>query len=190
MFSRQMVQRSCVCLVAGSFLFAPVAQAQSLSTGAALGVAFPTGDLGAQRLPGPLVHAFVILGSAERIVRLQVGAEAMLIRGKRPSSALGSSADGDFRSLGLLASMLVAPRMEGGRPYLTIGTALQRLSIPGRRNPYPISLGARAGLGLETLWRERKFRWEVAPHIVLSDFGSGEDWSMGTYVPVTLGIQF
>lgn len=189
-FPRQMLYRSCVCLVAGSFLIAPVAPAQQLSTGIALGVAIPTGDLGAERLPGPLVHAFVILGSARRIVRLQVGAEGILIRGKRASSPMSSSAEGDLRSLGLLASVLMAPRMELVRPYLTIGTALQRLSIPGRMNPYRTILGARGGLGLEAVWRKRTFRGEVTPHIVLSDFGTGQDWSLGTYVPITLGILF
>lgn len=189
-FAQRLTYRSWICVMAGGLLMGRVAPAQQLSTGIALGAAVPTGDLGAERLAGPLVQAFVILGSGERIVRLQVGAEATLIRGKRASSPTSSSAEGDLRSVSLLASVLMAPRMEGGRPYLTVGAALQRLSIPGRRNPYGTMVGARGGLGLESVWRKRTFRGEVTPHIVLSDFGTGEDWSMGTYVPITFGIRF
>lgn len=169
---------------------AAVAPAQQLSPGVALGVAIPMGDLGALRSPGPLVHGFAILGSAQRIVRLQLGVEALLIPGEPHASPLSSTAKGNFRSLGLLASVLVAPRTEGVRPYLTVGAAIQRLSVPGQVNPPRNVLGARGGLGLAALWRKRTIRGEVTPHIVLSDFGTGQDWSLGTYVPITFGIQF
>jgi len=123
-----------VCL-AGSVGAAPIASAQKLEPGIGVGVGFPTGRLGAQRLPGPVVNAYAVLGSPERTVRLQLGVEGARFRGKTNPSALGSSDEGDARVIGLLANLLIAPGSGRIRPYLTLGGGLQSLTIENRDNP-------------------------------------------------------
>lgn len=166
-----------------------VASAQGVSAGLGLGIAVPTGRLGAERLPGPIVQAFATLGDAERRVRLQLGAEGVWIQGKGDSSPL-SSVDGDFRSLALVASVIVAPKKQGVRPYATAGAAIHRLSIEEQTNPYGAIPGARGGIGFEAPWRRQRIRGEVSAHAILSDFGTGRDWAMGSYSSITVGILF
>jgi len=168
----------------------PIASAQKLEPGIGVGVGFPTGRLGAERQPGPVVNGYAVLGSHERKVRLQIGVEGAWFRGKTNPSGLGSSAEGDLRIVGLLANLLIASGGGRIRPYLTLGGGLQSLSIENRRNPYGSVVGLRGGVGLRTLWGNTSVHAEVQAHAILSDFGTGKDFGLGTYVPFTLALQF
>jgi hypothetical protein len=177
------------CL-ASSAVATSIASAQKVEPGIGVGVGFPTGRLGAERHPGPIVNGYAVLGSPERTVRFQIGVEGAWFRGKTNPSALGSSAEGDLRIIGLLANLLIASGGERIRPYLTLGGGLQSLSIKNRRNPYGSIVGLRGGVGLEAPLGNNSVRVEVQAHAILSDFGTGQDFGLGTYVPFTLAFQF
>ena len=166
------------------------AKAQHISPGVALGVAVPTGGLGRERSPGPLTQVYAILGKPDRIVRFQISAEGMWCPGKPAPTSLTSSAYGNLRALSVLGTLLIAPASADVKPYLSLGGGLQSLAIEGRQNPYGRLVGVRSGVGIEAPLRRIRVRAEVSAHAVLSDFGTGRDFRIATYVPVTLAIQF
>jgi hypothetical protein len=166
------------------------AGAQHISPGAAVGIGIPTGDLGRERSPGPLVQAYLVVGRSDRVVRFQISAEGLWCSGRQPPTSLTSSAYGDLRALSILGTLLFAPPPMGIRPYLSLGGGLQSLTIEGRQNPYGRLVGVRSGAGIELPLRKAFVRAEISAHAVLSDFGTGHDFSIATYVPVTLSIQF
>jgi hypothetical protein len=165
------------------------AGAQHISPGVAVGTAVPTGDLGRERSPGPVAQLYLVVGRPDRIARFQITAEGVWCPGKLAPASLSSSAYGNFRALSLLGSLLLAPA-SAVKPYLSLGAGLQALSIQGTRNPYGRLVGVRSGVGIEAPLRETSVRAEVGAHAVLSDFGTGHDFRIATYVPVTLAIQF
>lgn len=167
-----------------------VASAQKVDPGIGVGVGFPTGLMGEHRRPGPVVNAYALIGSATRTVRFQLGVESAWFSGKPRLSALGSSAEGDLRIVGLIVNLLIATHGDGIRPYLALGGGLQYMSVENRRNPYGSVPALRGGIGLEAPWGNRSVRAEVHAHAILSDFGTGKDFVVGTYVPVTLSLQF
>ena len=167
-----------------------VASAQRVDPGIGVGVGFPTGALGEHRRPGPVVNAYALIGSETRTVRLQLGVEGAWFSGKHPLSAHASSAEGDLRIIGLIANLLIAPHVDGIRPYLALGGGLQYMSIENRRNRYGSVPAVRVGIGLQVPWGNRSLRAEVHGHGILSDFGTGKDFVAGTYVPFTLSLQF
>ena len=167
-----------------------VASAQKVDPGIGVGVGFPTGALGEHRRPGPVVNAYALIGSATRTVRLQLGVESAWFSGTHRLSAHASSAEGDLGIVGLIANLLIAPHVDGIRPLLALGGGLQYMSVENHRNPYGSVPALRGGIGLEAPWGKRSVRAEVHFHGILSDFGTGKDFVVGTYVPVSLSLQF
>jgi hypothetical protein len=189
MGNKRMLVAMLSCFASGPGV-AWVASAQRVDPGIGVGVGFPTGKLGEHRRPGPVVNAYALIGSATRTVRLQVGVEGAWFSGKPRLSAFSSSAEGDLRMVGLIATVLIATYGDGIRPYLALGGGLQYMSVENRRNPYGSVPALRGGIGLEAPWGKRSVRAEVHAHGILSDFGTGRDFVMGTYVPVTISLQF
>ena len=97
---------------------------------------------------------------------------------------------GDLRILSVLASVLLAPNNGIVRPYLVLGGGPQWLTVPDDVNPYGTLYGVRAAIGLEGKWSGRKWRAELGAHAVLSDYATGRDFGLGTFVPVMVGVQF
>jgi hypothetical protein len=164
--------------------------AQAVSPGVALGVAVPTGDYGETRSPGPLANLSLTFREPESRIRFRVEGEAVWLSGRGDSSPFPSSSSGDLRILSVLASMLLAPNTGGVRPYFVIGGGPQWLSVPNGVNPYGTLYGVRAAIGLEGKWRGRSLRSELGAHAVLSDYATGRDFGLGTFVPFTVGVQF
>ena len=168
----------------------PRAYAQHISPGVAIGVAVPTGDLGRERSLGPVTQIYAVIGRPDRVLKFQISAEGAWLPGKSPPASLTSSAYGNLRALSLLGSLVIAPALDSVKPYLSFGAGLQDLSIQGRQNPYGRLVGVRTGVGVEIPLRELSLRAEVSAHAVLSDFGTGHDYSIATYFPITFAIQF
>jgi hypothetical protein len=164
--------------------------AQPVSHGVAIGVAVPTGDYGETRHPGPLAHVSLTFRDPERRIRFRVEGEGVWFPVRDDSSPIPSSSAGDLKILSILASVLLAPNSGSVRPYFIIGGGPQWLSVPNSINPYGLLLGVRAAIGLEGKWSGRKLRAELGAHAVLSDYATGRDFGLGTYVPVMVGIQF
>jgi hypothetical protein len=177
-------------LVSLGNLGATRAGAQNIAPGLAVGIGVPIGDLGRERLPGPVVQTYAVLGERNRIARLQIGAEGAWFPGNAAAPAIASSAYGDLRVFSILGSVLIAPRSSGMKPYVTLGGGVQWLSVENRVNPYGSIVGVRSGLGVESPWGRKTFRAEISAHAILSDFATGKDWGMAAYIPFTFAIQF
>lgn len=136
------------------------------------------------------MQTYAVIGKPDRIARVQIGAEGVWFRSRASAPALGSSAYGNLRVLSILSNVVIAPPLSGIKPYLTLGGSVQWLSIEGRTNPYGRLFGLRSGLGIEAPWGKKSARAEISAHAILSDFGTGRDFRIGTYIPVTFAIQF
>jgi acyl-CoA synthetase (AMP-forming)/AMP-acid ligase II len=97
--------------------------------------------------------------------------------------AIAFQAWGNIDLLGATAAAPVSP-------YGLVGLAVERLAITGSRNPYGSTVGLRAGLGARWRLRDRLIFAEVAPHVALTDFGTGRDFDVGVRVPLVVGIAF
>ena len=164
--------------------------AQPVSSGVAIGVAVPIGGYGDTRSPGPLAQLSLTFRNPESRVRFRVEGEGAWMFGREDPSPFSSSAEGDLRILSILASVLLAPDTGSVRPYFVIGGGPQWLAVPDNVNPYGMSFGVHAAIGLEGKWRGRKLRSELGAHLVLSDYATGEDYTPGTFVPFTVGVEF
>jgi hypothetical protein len=80
-----------------------------------------------------------------------------------------------------------APRVA---PYFLVGLGVERLAVTGARNPYGLTLGGRAGIGLQWRLGPRTLFAEITPHIAATDFGTGTDFGTAAHVPIALGIRF
>lgn len=187
---RVMAMRARPCRLAGlTLLLAVIAptclRAQSPEPFVAVGVALPSGGLGAQQAPGPVVRGGLTYGDRDRShVRLRVELEAALLPGRAANR-------GTFRSGSALVSLLVgttaAPVVA---PYGLVGLAVERLAITGVRNPYGTTVGLRAGLGVRSRVWSRPMFVEVAPHLAVTDFATSRDYSAGVRVPIVVGVAF
>jgi hypothetical protein len=180
----------CVILLGVAGVVPCEASAQPVSPGVAIGVAVPIGDYGETRSPGPLAHLSLTFGEPGRRVRFRVEGEGAWMPGREDPSPFPSSADGNLRILSILGSVLLAPNTGSVRPYFIIGGGPQWLAVPDNVNPYGRVFGVRAAIGLEGKWRGRKLRSELGAHIVLSDYATGEDYTPGTFVPFSVGVEF
>ena len=90
----------------------------------------------------------------------------------------------------ILGSVLIAPRLSGMKPYVTLGGGVQWLSVENSMNPYGSIVGVRSGVGVEGPWGRKTFRAEISAHAILSDFATGKDWAIGAYIPATFAIEF
>jgi hypothetical protein len=165
------------------------AQAQAGEPSLAAGIAIPTGGLGTERMPGPLLRAGYTFGDHRSShVRVRLDLEAAWLLARAGASTRGR---GTFRSVTALASLLLgATAAAPVSPYGLVGLAVERLAITGRRNPYGSTVGLRAGLGARWRLRDRLIFAEVAPHVALTDFGTGRDFDVGVRVPLVVGIAF
>ena len=181
----------CVIAIAGTLAIDGV-NAQSVEPSLALGVALPTGGLSAQRTAGPVLRAAVALGDRQRRhVRLRLELEGAWLVGDARRAESGSWSAGTFRAVSGLATMVVgATGSPQVAPYLLVGMALQRMAVVGVRNPYGMTIGVRAGVGVQWRVGSRTMFAEVSPHVAATDFGTTSDFSAATYVPVTIGIRF
>jgi hypothetical protein len=186
---RKAISGTWVLLVVVASASVSAVGAQHVAPGLAVGIAVPTGGLGRERSPGPVVQTYAVIGKRDEIARFQIGAEGVWFRGRSPAP-VASSAYGNLRAIGILGNVVIAPPVSEIKPYLTLGGGVQWLSIEGRTNPYGRLLGLRSGLGIEAPWGNASARAEISAHVVLSDFGTGVDFHPGTYFPVTFAIQF
>lgn len=167
--------------------------AQSVERSLGIGVAQPTGGLGANRGAGPLLQGAVTLGDRwRRHVRLRLEVEGAWMRGDGAATAGSSWSGGTLRSVGAFAVMVVGDRgaPETVAPHLLLGLGLQRMAIPGVANPYGNVLGARVGGGVQWRAGSRTMFAELAAHAAATDFGTTSDFSVATYLPLTVGIRF
>jgi hypothetical protein len=176
-------------IVALAVLAVEPAQAQAGEPSLAAGIAIPTGGLGTERMPGPLLRAGYAFGDRQSShVRLRLDIEAAWLLARAGASTRGR---GTFRSVSALSSLLVgATAAARVSPYGLVGLAVERLAITGNRNPYGTTVGLRAGLGMRWRLRDRMVFAEVAPHVALTDFGTGQDFDVGVRVPLVVGIAF
>lgn len=188
--SRLSVSRYCLVLVALVCAVPTKLPAQRVAPGFAVGVAIPTGRYGETRRLGPLSQLSLVFRDPESRVRFRFEAEGVWFPSREKGSASASSTQGDLRILSVLASVLLAPRVQGARPYLVVGAGPQWLHVPSSVNPYGAVFGLRAAVGLEGQWSGRRLRGEVGTHAVLSDYATGRDFGLGTYLPLMLGMQF
>jgi hypothetical protein len=167
------------------------AGAQAFSPSFAVGAAVPTGYYATRRSPGPIVRASLTVGYPERqYVWLRVDGEGAWLLDEGGGHVLLGSVDGTLRSLGVFATVAAGPRREGVRPYAFMSAGPQWLRVEGATNPYGVSLGLRGGAGIRAKARGLELEAEVGAHVVTSDFGTGHEFKMGSFVPVTLGVRF
>ena len=104
---------------------------------------------------------------------------------------MSSWSAGTFRTVSGMASMVVGARgTPAVAPYLVVGMGLQTMSVVGVTNPYGLSFGVRGGVGLEWHVGRRTMFAEVSSHAAVTDFGTTSDFSLATYIPLTIGIRF
>lgn len=164
--------------------------AQRVSPGVAIGVAVPTGPYGETRRLGPLSQLSLVFRDPESKVRFRFEAEGAWFPSREQASGFASSSQGDLRILSILGTVLLAPRIPGVRPYVGIGAGRHWLRVPSSVSPYGAVFGVRAAVGLEGGWGNRRVRAEVGTHAVLSDYATGRDFGLGTYLPFIVGMQF
>lgn len=167
-------------------------RAQSVQAGVSGGLAVPTGDYGKTRIPGPLVRGTLTFGGQERRVRPRADIEVawLLDQADDATVGFGSSRQGTLRAVSALASIVMGPAGAGFAPYVIAGAGGQRLRVAGSRNPYGTVGGVRGGAGLRFRARRAVVHAEVTLHWALTDFGTGRDFGMATYVPAVIGISF
>lgn len=188
MMTRLTIRVLALCAGQASLASARLA-AQTARPEIAAGVAVPAGALAAQRVAGPLVRAGVVLGAPSRIVRVRLDAEAAWMPARGRTVPI-SSASGTLRTVGAVASMLVGPAEPRIAPYLLAGISAQRMQVNGHPNPYGTLAGVRLGVGVRRTVGTHELRAEVAEHAVLSDYGTGRDFAVGTYWPISFGVTF
>lgn len=164
--------------------------AQRVSPGFAIGVAIPTGPYGETRGLGPLSQLSLVFRDPESKVRFRFEAEGAWFPSREQASGFVSSSQGDLRILSILGTVLLAPGIPGVRPYVGVGAGRHWLRVPSSVNPYGAVFGVRAAVGLEGGWGDRRWRAEVGTHAVLSDYATGRDFGLGTYLPFMVGMQF
>ena len=186
---RRQASKSLVALILFSVFGTTNLPGQEMHAGFGLGAAVPAGDYRETRGIGPVAQLFVLFGRADRRVRVRVEAEGVWLPGHTPASDATSKA-GDLYILSGIASLIMGPRSTPVRPYFLLGAGPQLVSVPKHTNRYGSVPGVRAGLGVEGRLRRQTIRAEIAGHAVLSDFGTGRDFGLGAYFPLTLAIQF
>lgn len=170
---------------------APSAGAQAFSPSLAVGAAIPTGYYGTRRSPGPLVRASLTVGYPEQqYVWLRVDGESAWMLDEGGGHVMLGSVDGTLRALGVFATVVAGPRREGVRPYAFMSAGPQWLSVQNATNPYGVSLGLRGGAGVRARAGGVNLEAEVGAHVVTSDFGTGHEFSSGSFVPLTVGVRF
>ena len=166
--------------------------AQTIERSLALGVVAPVGSFAESRTVGPAVRAGVTVGNAENrrtLLRIELEGAWFLSRGAK--SGAGYTNRGSLSATSVLASLVVGRRpTEDMAPYFLTGLAIQRLTIPGVRNPYGSTFGVRVGAGLQRRYGTRQWFAEVAPHLALTDFGTNTDFGLAAYIPLLAGIRF
>ncbi len=186
------LRRRASVLASAALLVCMNLRAQPVERSVGLGLTLPAGDYAKFRTIGPAVRAGVAFGDPDtRHVRLRLEFEAawLLSRGSKPGFA--NSDPGSLTATSFLASAVFGRRpREGFAPYFITGVALQSLTIPGRRNPYGSTIGLRVGAGMERRVAARHYFVEIAPHLALTDFGTGGDFGTAAYVPLVVGLRF
>lgn len=156
---------------------------------AALGVARPTGGLASFRRSGPAARIGVEFGKSTGIARMRVDIEAVMLAA-RSVPATRMDGTGDYRTAGASASYIVGPTWGPISPYVLAGIGMHVSSMSGRRNPYGAVYGTHAGGGVRLARGRYKVALEITRHLLLTDYGTTEEFSFGGYVPITLSMQF
>jgi hypothetical protein len=73
--------------------------------------------------------------------------------------------------------------------YVLFALGWHSMTIEGARNPYSILWGTRLGVGLRWQMGRLLGRAELAPHLILSDYGTTE-LSPGTFWAAVGGVTF
>ncbi len=166
---------------------AAVAQSGAIEVG--IGTVVPIEALGANRSAGPFIRAGVIRGNPTRVVRLRLDGEAMSMPG-RPAPNRSAETSGDLRSVGFVATVVVAPPRLRVAPYFLLGAGAHLMSIAGADSPNNLVGGLRSGLGFRVNTARYRLSLESSAHLNLSDRATGGMLKLGSYVPITLAIAF
>lgn len=165
------------------------AVAQSGAIEVAIGTVVPIEALGANRSAGPFIRAGVIRGNPTRVVRLRLDGEAMSMPGN-PAPNRSAETTGDLRSIGFVATVVVAPPRLRVAPYFLFGAGVHLMSIVGADGPNNFVGGVRSGLGLRVNAARYRISLESSANLNLSDRATGRNFTLGSYVPITLAIVF
>jgi hypothetical protein len=155
----------------------------------AAGIAVPTSGLGAARSVGPVVRAAVLVGTPTRRIRLRAGVEAAWMPGEGSGTSLSAS-QGDLRVFSASGSVVFAARGSGTGPYALLGAGVQRMRASGAANPYGTGGTVHAGVGFRMPVARSMLHVEITPQVMLTDFATGKDFSLGTYWPMSIGLSF
>jgi len=177
-------------VVGGAVVSSP-GDAQPPRYGASVGLAMPAGAYDVTRGPGPLVRGTITWGAPRRHVYLrgEIEGATMLASGQRAPNGM-SSAYGNLHVVSALLSYIVGGRSERFAPYVYVGAGLQHLRVRRGENPYGTTVGGRAGVGARGTIRGKLLHVEIARHTALTGFATGEDFTLGSYIPVMFGITF
>lgn len=175
----------------GALVISPSrAVAQTVQVGVSGGLAVPTGAYGRTRVPGPVVRGSITLGGPQRRVRFRGDLEGAWLLDQADGASIGSGQQGTIRAVSALAAVVAGPT--GGRvaPYVIAAAGVQRLTVKGTSNPYGTTTGVRAGAGLRVRLGRSAIHAEIASHLALTDFATGRDFDIGSYVPLVVGVSF
>jgi len=105
----------------------------------------------------------------------------------------GTGVPGDHTSFNVTSTAVLANLLVGARgitaPYVVLGAGVQSLEVEHVRNPYGLTGGLRAGVGLRARVRETLAYVELIAHLNLTDHGAG-DFTAGYFFPVVAGVRF
>jgi hypothetical protein len=164
-----------------------VPSARGQSAIASVGIAIPTGGLGARRGAGPIARFGGEWRPPVSAVNFRLEAELASMLGS-PGGSNGSST-GDLKSFAGLATVVVGSSGQR-RGYATLSIAAQSLSVRGANNPYGTTPGLRAGFGFRMPAGKRWLVIEAARHLNVTDFATGRDFEAGTFNLITAGLRF
>jgi len=164
--------------------------AQRIGPTASVGIAVPIGGYGTHRTAGPVVRGGLALGAPDHRVEWRLEGEGAWLLDRSGSPAVGGSSDGTLRSIGIFGSLVAGPRHLRDAPYVILAAGPEWIRVQGAVNPYGAVTGVRAGVGYRIRGQRMSWLAELAVHAVLSDFGTGQEYTAGTYVPITVGLQF
>ena len=174
----------------GAISTAGTLAAQGISPTASVGVAIPTAHYGVHRTPGPVVRGGLALGSPDRRVGWRLEGEGTWLPDRGDGAPRLGSGSGSLRSVAVVGSLLAGPRHQRAAPYVIVGGGPQWIRVQGAVNPYGAVMGLHAGVGYRVRGEHVSWLGEVAWHVVASDFGTGREYTAGTYFPFTVGIEF
>ncbi|MCC6243251.1 MAG: hypothetical protein IT353_10440 [Gemmatimonadaceae bacterium] len=161
--------------------------AQTTTPSLALGIVAPRGQLGTKFATGAMLRGGYEFGNPRtQRTRVRLDAEVSWLTRRNAATATG-----DLRIVTGVASLVEsASSLRTVAPYGLLGVAVERMSVAGTTNPYGTTFGLRAALGVRWRLRGRTLVAEVAPHVALTDFATGGEYSPSVRVPLSFAVSF